>query len=144
MAHEDAGHYASKHPEGTTASSKILSALDGKISDRKISCTLAHEIAQSLKLSPKDVGIAIDLRELKLAECQLGLFGHQPGGKSLKMVETIPSDLEKAIRDLAENNKISCYDCWDVAERQDIPKLDVASACEKLGLKISPCQLGAF
>jgi len=144
MAHEDAGHYATKHPEGTTVSSQILSALDEKVSDRKISCILAHEIAQNLEVSPKEVGIALDLRELKLGECQLGLFGHTPGGKSLKTVENVPPDLENTIKELTENNKISCCNCWDVAEKLDIPRLDVASACEKMGLKIGPCQLGAF
>jgi hypothetical protein len=37
-----------------------------------------------------------------------------------------------------------CAAAWDIAALREIPRLEVSSACEKLGIKIKPCQLDAF
>jgi len=42
------------------------------------------------------------------------------------------------------NGRIICADVWKVADSQGITRLDAASACEKVILKIKKCQLGAF
>jgi hypothetical protein len=47
--------------------------------------------------------------------------------------------------DAAEDNTtLRQLNSWEIASRLGIQKLDVASACETMGVKIKPCQLGAF
>ena len=78
MAHEDAGHYAAKHPEGTEVDPAINQELQQKVIAGKISCAAAHTIAGALNVAPKQVGTAIDLMEARIQKCQMGLFGYQP------------------------------------------------------------------
>lgn len=144
MTHEDAGHYAAKHNEQTTVDSALEKAIQKKADTGRISCTAAHKIAQQQVVSPARVGRAIDLLELKITKCQMGFFGYTPEKKIVQPSKTISSVLEAALRPLLVDNKISCADCWEIAERLDISRLDVAAACEGLEIKVSPCQLGAF
>ena len=59
-------------------------------------------------------------------------------------MENVPDDLEDAIREKLINGKLNCASAWEVAKKLNIPKMHVSSACEKLGIKIKSCQLGAF
>jgi len=65
MTHEDAGHYASKHPEGTEADSRILAAIKQKLADNHIACAAAHAVAEDLSIPPLQVGLTIDLMEAR-------------------------------------------------------------------------------
>ena len=71
MAHEDAGHYAAKHPTGTELNSRIAEQLTAHAVDGRISCAVAHKIAEALQVSPQEVGVAIDLLEIRINLCQL-------------------------------------------------------------------------
>ena len=144
MTHEDAGHYASKHPEGTKSDPRIAEAVKKKVSDGRISCAAVHKIAKELNVAVADVGVAIDLLEARLAKCQLGLFGYYPEKKIVKPMEKIPAGLEAAIRESVKDNRISCAVSWELAEQFDCARLDDSCACESMGIKVSPCQVGAF
>ena len=52
MGHEDAGHYAAKHPKGTQIDPKIESAITSKLSDNRITCAAAHALAAATKNYP--------------------------------------------------------------------------------------------
>lgn len=144
MTHEDAGHYAAKHTEQSPIDSSLEKAIQEKAAKGQISCAAAHGIAQQQVVSPARVGRAIDLLELKIIKCQMGFFGYSPEKKIVHPSKSISSVLESALRPLLVDNKISCADCWKIADRLDLSKLDVAAACEGLEIKVSPCQLGAF
>ena len=144
MAHEDAGHYAAKHPQGTEVDPNIEQRLQETIKDGKISCAAAHAIAVELNVAPKQVGIAIDLLEGRIHKCQLGLFGYQPEKRIVKPVPTPSPDVESAVKADRVNGRIACKKCWEIADQLGKKKLDVSNVCETLGIKVNKCQLGAF
>jgi len=144
MTHEDADHYAAKHPKGTTCDSQIAEALKQVISGGQITCAAAHNIAKQLKISPAVVGMNMDLLEIRLKKCQLGLFGYGKQKKAVKPLKNIPLELNRAIRESMTDGRISCKKCWEAAQRTGRSKLDVSGTCDTQNIKISPCQLGAF
>lgn len=144
MTHEDAGHYASKHPSGTI-DPRIAEAIATKEKDDRVTCAAAHAIATSLSVSPQVVGMNIDLLEKRIHHCQMGLFGHEPEtSKQVKPAKKVSEELEQAIKAAMDNDRITCAAAWQVAESMGISKMELASACEALGIKIKKCQLGAF
>lgn len=144
MTHEDAGHYAAKHPQGTEASPEIRQMLQEKIVDGKISCAAAHAIAAELNVAPEAVGIAIDLMEGRIHKCQLGLFGYQPEKRIVKPSPDPSPDVEAAVNAQLVNDRIACKECWRIADQLKKKKMDVSNVCEKLGIKVNKCQIGAF
>ena len=144
MTHEDAGHYAAKHPDATIDAT-IAAAIEKRQSDARIACAAAHAIATQCGCAPQLVGVNIDLLEKRISHCQLGLFGH--GGKKGKAVQAaadIAPELASAIRSARVDGRIACADAWTVADRLQLKRIDVACACEALGIKVGACQLGAF
>ena len=145
MTHEDSGHYAAKHPPGTQVSEPLREAVKAKLSDDgTIACAVAHDIAQSLNVAPRDVGIAIDLQEGRIVKCQMGLFGYAQGQKMIKAAESVDPQLQQAVQAALVNDRLPCAEAWRLARENNMPKLAVANACETLGVKIKPCQIGAF
>lgn len=144
MSHEDAGHYAAKHPPGARPDPAIADAVRARAEDGLVTCTDAHRIARDLHVSPAAVGANIDLLEQRIAKCQMGLFGHGPQRKILQPADSVAPELADALKRLAVDGRIACKDCWDAATVFGMPRMAVAAACERLGLKIRPCQLGAF
>jgi len=144
MTHHDAGHYAAKHPKGIQIDPKIKSALSSKLSDNHISCTAAHTLAAELSVSPAQIGVSIDLMEARITKCQLGLFGYAPQKKVTRAANEVSPELKKKIEASLVDKRISCLRCWEIAAELSLKKIDIAAACEVLGLKIKPCQLGAF
>ena len=144
MTHEDSGHYARKHPPDRKPDPKLVDVLKKRSHEGKISCAAASEVAKEMGMSPGEVGFTADFLELAIVKCQLGLYGYQPLKKILKPAETVPVGLEEAIQKASENNRISCKDIWAIAEKANVKKMVVSSACEALKIKIFSCQLGAF
>ena len=144
MTHEDAGHYRAKHPAGTSYESRIAAAIREKAEIDNITCAAAHGIARQLAVSPLEVGKTADLMAYRLVKCQLGLFGYSPVKKIVKAAEAIPDALHQLLQDAAIDGKISCAACWGIAQTLGVKKIAVSAACERLGIKIRPCQLGAF
>ncbi|MFC1489458.1 hypothetical protein ACFL6B_06405, partial [Thermodesulfobacteriota bacterium] len=70
--------------------------------------------------------------------------GYRPKKKIIEPVETVPRELEDAIRKALESDRLSCAAAWEIADRFGVGKMQVASACEALKIKIGTCQLGAF
>jgi len=143
MTHENAGHYAAKHPTGAKYNPQVAKAIKQKILDGKITCAAAHKIADNFNIAPAETGRNIDLLEIRLSKCQMGLFGYGKQKKIIKPAESISPELEKAIKESIADGRI-CAACWDTARKMGCSKLDVSGACETLKIKISPCQLGAF
>ena len=144
MTHEDKGHYAKKHPPHLKVDQKIASVVQAHSSEKQVSCFDSFKIAEELGIKPSEVGFTIDSLEISLIKCQLGLYGYGPERKAIKPMENVDKDLEEAIQNSLENNRLTCISAWEIAEKLHIPKMDVSSACETLKIKIGSCQLGAF
>jgi hypothetical protein len=144
MTHQDAGHYRAKHPIDTELDPKIAEAITQKTTDGRITCAAAHKTAAKLYVSPADVGVAIDLLEIRIKKCQLGLFGYGAQKNAVKPAQRVSPELQDAIKASLVNNRISCLSCWEIAERFGIDRIDISAACEALHVRISSCQLGAF
>lgn len=144
MAHEDRGNYAKKHPGDKKVNEEIAGAVKEHASEGEISCASAFRIVEDLKVQPEEVGFTIDVLEITIVKCQLGLYGYKPRKKVIKPAESVPLDLEKVIREALVNDRLPCAAAWKIAETSGLSKMDVSSACEALRIKITPCQLGAF
>jgi hypothetical protein len=112
--------------------------------ENELSCTTAFEIAGKLQIRPKEVGEAADRLDIRLAKCQLGLFGYKPDKKTVKALETVPEELKAAIHKSLAGGKLTCVKSWEIADALGMPKFSVSCSCETLGIKIKDCQLGAF
>jgi len=143
MTHEDAGHYASKRRDAKL-NEAIATKIKEKISDNKISCAEAHSIAGKLNVSPAEVGTAIDLLEVRITQCQLGLFGHGKEKNIPPLPDKIDSGVESAINSSLADGRLPCSTAWEISERFKMSKSTLAAICEEIKIKISPCQLGAF
>ena len=144
MTEYDKGHYAKKHPADRMVDPAIAKAVKENQSNNEISCPTAFTIAEDLGVPPGEVGFTIDTLEITIIKCQLGLYGYKPDKKIIKPADQVSPDLEDAIRAGLVNDRFPCAVAWETAERFGIRKMEVSAACEALGIKITPCQLGAF
>jgi len=144
MTHEDAGHYGAKHPAGTQSDPAVAAALSERARDSRLTCTAAHEVATTFKIAPCEIGKTMDLLEYRISECQLGLFSHAPEKGTIKPAESVSEELRVRLERGAVDGRIDCASCWKIARELAIGKLTVSCACERMGLKIKGCQLGAF
>ncbi|HSO19025.1 MAG TPA: hypothetical protein VLT88_06190 [Desulfosarcina sp.] len=144
MAHEDAGHYAAKHP-GKKIDKSIAKAIADKEKEGRITCVAAHAIAGKQACPPRLVGMNIDLMEKRIRRCQLGLFGYDlKRKKAVTPAPMVAKPLRQAIRKAMHGDRITCLAAWEVAKAMGLTRMEVSSACEALKIKISQCQLGAF
>lgn len=144
LAHQAARHATGKHAFGITLDAALARAVQQGAVKRSIACATAHRIAQRQVVSPARVGQTIDLLDLKIVKCQMGFFGATPDQKSVQAAKSISSVLESVLTPLLADNRISCADCWEIADQLNVSRLDVAAACDGLNIKVTPCQLGAF
>lgn len=143
MTHEDAGKYAAKH-SGSKLDERIASRIREVVTDNTISCAGAHKIAEDLNVTPGEVGITVDLLEFKISKCQLGFFGYGKNRKLVKKAEDVNPDIAKSIEAVLVDGKLTCKIVWDLADKSGMARIDFAGICEKMGIKVSSCQLGAF
>lgn len=137
-------NFSDKHGPGATPDPAIEEAVRKRVRENTIPCAVAFEIAGERDVTPAAVGRAVDLLEYRLIKCQLGLFGYGEKKKIVTPLTDPPDALRSAVESAAREGRLACRDAWDIAERFDVPKLRVGGVCEGLGIKIKPCQLGAF
>jgi len=143
MTHEDVGNYAAKR-HGAELNEMIAAEIKERIIENKISCADAHAAARKLKVDPADVGTAIDLLEVRISKCQLGLFGYGNSKPIPVLSDPIDPEMESTIKSKVVNNRITCYAAWDIASKFKVPRIAVSEVCEIMKIKISACQLGVF
>ena len=144
MKRQNGKKFADKHDSNAKIDSRIRDALSQQAQHNEVPCAVAFKIAESLQVLPADVGKTADLLELELVKCQLGLFGYKPDKKIVKPRAAQSPDLEKTIRDSLIDGKLPCRTAWEIASSHDLSKMAISAICEHLGVKIKPCQLGAF
>lgn len=143
MTHKDTGNYTGKRRD-VELNETIAAKIKEKISENRISCAEAHSIAVELNTAPADVGTAIDLLEVRIIKCQLGLFGFGKEKNIPALSDKINPAIELAIKSSLVNERLSCFTAWEIAKRFNVSRAMVSAVCEVMKIKISPCQLGAF
>ncbi|HDD24757.1 MAG TPA: hypothetical protein ENF52_04910 [Chloroflexi bacterium] len=126
---------------------RIRAAIHERSRDGKLRCSKAFQIATELGVPPLAVGKAADELGIHLTYCQLGLFGYGDQGAVVKPAESVPPELEAAIRQRLQQlgtDRLPCLTAWEIASQFRMPRMHVANAVEALGVRIGPCQLGAF
>lgn len=144
MKRQNGKKFADKHGSDAQIDSRIKDALSQHTQNNEVPCAVAFKIADALQVSPADVGKTADLLELELVKCQLGLFGYKPDKKIVRPEAAENPELEQTIRDSLIDGKLPCHTAWEIASSHDLSKMAVSAICEHLGIKIKPCQLGAF
>ena len=122
----------------------LSSAIQGLAEKGQIACTDVFKVVSELGVSPSEAGKAVDLLNIKLIKCQLGLYGYSPERIIVKPAESVSPELESMIRNNLVEERLPCAYAWKIAADLKIKKMDVSSAAEALSIKIKPCQLGAF
>jgi hypothetical protein len=144
MASKDKGHYGSKHQGGVVVAKEITEAVKKRSRQGALTCPLAFKIAGELAVPPGEVGKAIDLLEINIVKCQLGLFGYSPVRKIVPPAQSVSEELEAALRKAMSNGRLPCAEIFRIAGEFKLAKIRVSAACEKLKIRVSACQLGAF
>ncbi len=123
---------------------RIRDAVQEQARDGKLSCNAAFRVAEELAVNPQMVGEAADELGVRLHRCQLGLFGYDGEESIVRPAESVSSELETAIQEGLVVGRLPCAVAWALANRFDIPRLELANAAEELEIRIGQCQLGAF
>ncbi len=144
MTHLDKGKYDKKHPEGTTVDEGLKKEIEQAVRSNNIACKAAEKIGQKMNVALAEVGVGIDLLNINIVQCQLGLFGFEGNERKTPAAQTVAPDLEKAIRGALVGGRLPCAGAWQIADSRGMKRKDVCAACEALNIKIKPCQLGAF
>lgn len=121
-------------------------ALEVAAGEGRITCAAALATATTYTITPAEVGDLLDEMTIRIEKCQLGLFGYGAGKqKRIQVPDEIPEGVATWVRHCAEERgETTCADIFAKAEAVGLSRAFVAGACEKMGLKIRSCQLGAF
>ena len=144
MTHEDKGKFFTKHPKDTKVDEDLKKEILEQVKNSSLSCKKAEEIAGEMGFSLEETGRTIDILNIKITKCQLGLFGYGETQKIVQSAKEIPPELKESITSALEDERLSCVAAWEIAGKLNISRMKVAAACEALQIKIKPCQLGAF
>lgn len=144
MTPEDPEHYRAKHPKGAAPDPELAAALSEAAENGRITCAAAFRIVETLGVDPGDLGVTADLLEIRIIHCQLGLFGFEPEKRIVRPAEEVPADLRARLEKAVAGGRISCASLWEIADESGLGRMTVAAACERLTLKVGPCQIGAF
>jgi hypothetical protein len=132
--------------QGGEANRRVAAALKEKGLKEQISCADAESIARGLNEEMAEVGRNLDLLGVRIFRCQLGLFGYGEGEekKVLKPAPEVAPEMQQAVTAVLVEGRLPCRAAWEIAGRLGVPRMAVAAAGEAMGLKVRPCQLGAF
>jgi len=123
---------------------RVASAVRERAPEGTLRCAEAFRIAEELDATPAAVGETADTLDVRLTHCQLGLFGYGERKSVVEPAAEVAPQVEQAIREGLILDRLPCAAAWAIAARFQMPKLHVANAAEKLGVRVGQCQLGAF
>jgi len=144
MTRKQTGEFKRKHPPDRQAAPAIVAAVRKKKRNNELSCAQAENIAREQQVALAEIGVTLDLLEIRIGKCQLGLFGYKPASKAVAPAPAVAPELETAIRKGLAGGRLPCTVAWTIAAALKLSRKKVAAACEALKIKIKPCQLGAF
>ncbi len=135
---------ASQSPPPDLKDNPLATLLLEGATDNELPCARAFEIGKETSAYSEEIGRTLDLCGVRISKCQLGLFGYVPHKKIVKPKPSEDARIEAAIRNGLADEGLPCRTAWDIASQFNVPKMSVSNACEAMGIKIKPCQLGAF
>ncbi len=113
-----------------------------------MACAMAFNCADTLNQTRQKTGIFLDKLHIRLEKCQLGLFGHggdqKKGKKFLELTDSESIKIKSIIEGNVKEGILTCPEIWDLAEKSGMGRMKISTYCEKSGIKIKGCQLGAF
>jgi hypothetical protein len=138
--------FSSKHGQKSReqVDPAVRAAIERHAPQGELPCAVAFRLVDELQKTPAAIGEAADLLGIRLVKCQLGLFGYSPAKKIVQAAETVAPGLEDAIGRRLENGRLPCEAAWSLARELTISRMGISAVCEAIGVKIKPCQLGAF
>ena len=136
--------FSDKHGTGTPIDDRIRDAITARGKGNLVSCAESFQIAAELGIPPAEVGKTLDLMEYRITHCQMGLFGYTPDKKIVSPATDVPDTVADDLRAASASGRLPCQSAWSIADTHGMGKLAIGCACEGLGVKIKPCQLGAF
>lgn len=131
-------------PSGEGINPRLSEELESRAGASGLACAVAFSVSAEIGVSPKTVGEAMDQLQIPIIKCQLGLFGYAPEKKIIKPADSVTANEEMGVHQALVNGRLPCATCWQLAATFGKTRLEMASICERLAVKISPCQLGAF
>jgi hypothetical protein len=123
---------------------KLSMAIREQVGEGALSCADAFRIAGELGVTPQAIRKAADALGVRLARCQLGLFGYGDRKSIVEPAGEVGAELEQALKEGLILGRLPCAVAWAIAGRFGMSKLEVANSAEALGVRVSQCQLGAF
>ncbi|MCK4683128.1 hypothetical protein KAT59_08905 [Candidatus Bipolaricaulota bacterium] len=125
---------------------RLAEAIRRALINGRLPCSWAFAIAEEHGLSPRAIGDEATRQSIKISRCQLGLFGYDDLGERriVKPAAEVSGALKEVISSRLVEGKVPCRVAWEIASERKLKKIEVASAIETLGLRISDCQLGCF
>lgn len=128
--------------------SDLAERMKASLEEGTLPCAVAHSLAAEFHLLPARVGDLANELDIRIARCQLGLFGYGPKSEGKhKIVQPAPEvdgELARRLRESVDENRLSCATAWAIADDLKIKRLDVSNAAEGMGLRMVQCQLGCF
>ena len=121
-------------------------AIRAQLLSGRLPCLRAFDIASDLGSTPEQVREAADALDVRMSRCQLGIFGYESLGEKrlAHPLPKVPESLEKRIRDGLTDGRLPCATAWRIADEEGLPRFLVGCACETIGVRVAPCQLGCF
>lgn len=127
---------------------QIAARIRESLDDGVLNCPIAFKIARQLEVTPLEVGQTATEMEIHLAKCQLGLFGYGPKEEGKHRIVEPAAEVSAEMRAKIEaglvDDRLPCATAWEIARELKVKRMAVSSACETLGVRIKPCQLGCF
>ena len=107
MTREQGPKFSEKHGADTMLDPTVKKKIEDKAKKQEIACAVAFQIAEELKKTPSDIGKSIDLLDIRLVKCQLGLFGYTPEKKAVKPKSPQRPEMKEAIHKAMEDHKVT-------------------------------------
>ena len=104
--------------------------------DGKINCLDAFKLARELKIEPSEIGELTKKHNIKIDNCELGVFGNKD------FVDARDDIYEKLSSKADSEKRVECSVAWEVAKEFSLNK--VGSTTKKSDIEVIYCQLGCF
>jgi hypothetical protein len=104
----DKGKYFPKHSGKAKIGNSLKQGILQKVEGNYISCAAAEKIARRKGIAQNNIGIAIDILNINIIECQLGLFGYSPHKKIVQCAKKITPVLRENILAALKNGRLPC------------------------------------
>ena len=112
--------------------------------DGQLPCPVTFQIAQVLKVSPREIGETVDNLGIRIVNCQLGCFQVEKATHQDLNGIDIKKMLVEEIETVLVNGKLLCAVALELARKLKVAPKEVGDTATKQKIKISGCQLGCF